>query len=57
LGGGRDLPKGRDDGATVEGEAVGLEKYDPESCECVRELKEEVLGGEGDDEARLGDLL
>jgi hypothetical protein len=56
---GGDLPDGGDDGARVGGEAVGLEEDDADAGAGAgaRELGEEVAGGEGDDGARVGDLL
>ncbi|KAG2617463.1 hypothetical protein PVAP13_3NG181236 [Panicum virgatum] len=47
-------PNGGDDDGGVRGEAFGLEEHD---TEAGGELGEEVLGGEGEDGARVGDLL
>ena len=47
-------PNGGDDDGGVGGEAFGLEEHD---AEAGGELGEEVPGGEGEDGARVGDLL
>ena len=47
-------PNGGDNDGGVGGEAFGLEEHD---AEAGGELGEEVPGGEGEDGARVGDLL